>query len=931
METTAMKSSIRAWGALALAAMTWTARAEQPVLSGGGDVLVVKLGALAAEARLADGSVSLQFGEAKLSGKGGLFVVRAGPDGVPQASKLTTAAPAAVAGKGVLVGLVLPGPGMDGAALVVAPFPGAADGVAVPLSALGLEDGVYASYSPADNSFSGPRRGLLSPLAGAGLVFVARCAERPALIATSATMPGPERVSAVAWDGAKSLLAGSAAVQEKERFELRLLAPPEPVRWLAEAAAVSPEDAQAGVRIDTLQTRQWLRVIIESPTARTVRWSVTFAQKPAVAAAPPAGNVTLTATAVGPRLVQLRSSGALGDLVARRDDGAEIALSGGMANDRAALPGRKTTYTLLPSSWAAAPPAALATAEVTTPEMPPRPPLPNVFATDVKPVQNVSGWNGAPRRNLSIDENPLRIRGETFTQGIGTHAVSEISYKVRSDFRRFVALVGVDDEKDGAGTVSFSVCADDKPLVDTGKLTTADDARAINVEIPKGTKLLRLLVGDAGDGVGCDHADWANAGFMTEGEPQPEELLNEWLEPGFTALFNGKDLTDWDGDPRLWSAQDGAIRGETTAEKVAAGNTFLIWRGGILKDFVLKLKFRIADGNSGVQYRSKDMGDWKVSGYQAEVENTPGKVGFLYDESARGWLVNVGDTMTITADGTKQVTGKTGDKEALIKAGYYKDKDWNQYTITARGRHLVHQLNGYTTMELTDNDAKGFAAAGIFALQIHAGPPMRVEFKDIQLKQLQAEYGDPIALFNGRDLEGWTVSNEALKDTFGVKDGAITDTGNPAGYLRTTADYTNYVLRLQLRHVSEGNCGVLLRLVGPDKVWPRSIEAQGLSRTVGDIFNIDEFPMKTAPGRTNGRHTPKLNPSNERPLGEWDQYEITLDGGDLDIRVNDLLQNEASECWETAGKIGLQSEGAQMEFRNVTLIPITKTSAPAAK
>ncbi|MBN2452098.1 MAG: DUF1080 domain-containing protein, partial [Lentisphaeria bacterium] len=126
---------------------------------------------------------------------------------------------------------------------------------------------------------------------------------------------------------------------------------------------------------------------------------------------------------------------------------------------------------------------------------------------------------------------------------------------------------------------------------------------------------MRLVVGDAGDGVGCDHADWANAGFLTEGEPRPEELLDEWLEKGFVPLFNGKDLAGWDGDPRFWSVQNGVIRGETTPEKVAPGNTFLIWRGGTPRNFILKIKFRIAGGNSGVQYRSKEVEKWRIAGY----------------------------------------------------------------------------------------------------------------------------------------------------------------------------------------------------------------------------------------------------------------------------------------------------------------------------
>jgi|GEM_PF-284743 len=903
--------------------------ADPPQASEAAGVLTVKAGPLTAEWRTAEKALTVKRDGQQVGGSGGLFVVRPGKEGLPEAAPFTAAGLPAAAAGALLVAVAAPGNGLDGVAVTAVVLGQGVEGLAIPLAQIGVGEGVYAGFRLATNEFFGPVRGSLSPasLAG-GFVFLARNAERPVVLCSSASASGAEQLLKAAWNGETRTLSGTVQLKEKDRLELRLLAPPEPALWVVEAAAVGAEDRQAGVQIDTMQTRPWLRVAIDSPVARTASWTVTFAQKPVATVA--AGQVSAKAEAVSPRVVRLSYTGTTADLLARREDGLELPAAGGQVADRAALPGRKTTYTFFPLSWSAAAPQALGSAEVTTPELPPLPPLPNVYAADLKAVKFASGWNGSPRRDLSIEDNPIRIRGEVFAKGIGTHAVSEISYKVRSDFRRFVAVVGVDDEKDGVGTVTFSVLADDKPLVETGPLTGFQERIPINVEVPKGTKFVRLLVGDAGDGVGCDHADWANAGFITEGQPQPEELLEDWLQQGFAPLFNGKDLAGWEGDPRFWSARDGAIRGETTAEKVAPNNTFLIWRGGTLKDFVLKLKFRIQNGNSGVQYRSKDMGNWRVSGYQAEVENAPGKVGFLYDEAARGWLVNVGDTMTITEDGTKQVTGKTADKDALIKAGYYRDKDWNEYTITARGRHLVQQLNGHTTMELTDLDAKGFRPEGILALQIHAGPPMVVEFKEIQLKTLNAEFGTPIALFNGKDLEGWTVSSDGVKNTFGVKDGVITDTGEPPGYIRTTADYTNYALRVQLRHVTEGNSGVLLRMTGPDKVWPKSIEAQGLFRNVGDIWNIDEFPMTTGPGRTNGRHTPKLNPSNEWPLGEWNQYDITLDGGVLEIWVNGLLQNTATECQEIAGKICLQSEGAQMEFRNLTLIPIAKTSAAAA-
>ena len=252
---------------------------------------------------------------------------------------------------------------------------------------------------------------------------------------------------------------------------------------------------------------------------------------------------------------------------------------------------------------------------------------------------------------------------------------------------------------------------------------------------------------------------------------------------GWVSLFNGKDLTGWDGDTRLWSVRDGVIHGQTTLTNPAKGNTFLIWRGGTLKDFELKIKFRLENGNSGIQYRSKEVNKWVVSGYQAEVENAPGKVGFLYHERGRGWLVNVGDFMVIDEKGNKNVVGNVSDKDELVKAGYYKEKDWNEYHIIAQGNHLIHCLNGYQTMELVDNDkltnpndakdTKGAAREGILALQIHAGPPMVVQFKDIQVRRLEPKYGDAVVLFNGRDLDDWQLQGSKDKSKWVVGKAAV--------------------------------------------------------------------------------------------------------------------------------------------------------------
>ena len=404
-------------------------------------------------------------------------------------------------------------------------------------------------------------------------------------------------------------------------------------------------------------------------------------------------------------------------------------------------------------------------------------------------------------------------------------------------------------------------------------------------------------------------------------------------DDGYVSIFNGKDLTGWDG-LEFWSVKDGMIRGQTTKEKPTRGNTFLIYRGGkekgMLKNFALKLKFRIQNGNSGVQFRSfvKDpkRNKHRVAGYQAEVQNKAGKVGFLYDEARRGWLVNVGDIMEInpTDDGKKikkEVVGKVSDVKKLIADKYYTDKEWNEYEIICRGNHIAMYLNGYPTVELIDNDEKNRTMEGHVCLQIHAGPPMIVDFKDIKIKKFDAEYGPAVRLFNGKDLTGWTMKDDQ-KDVWGVKDGVMTDKGKPAGFIATKDDYTNYVLRLQVKHLAKTNSGVLLRSTKLEGAWPQSIEAQVMSGKMGDIYNFGEFPMKTDPKRTRGAGTRKIHDSNEKPTGQWNAYEITLNKGDLELRVNNLVQNIATECQVRPGRICLQSEGGPLEFRNIVLIPI---------
>jgi hypothetical protein len=229
-------------------------------------------------------------------------------------------------------------------------------------------------------------------------------------------------------------------------------------------------------------------------------------------------------------------------------------------------------------------------------------------------------------------------------------------------------------------------------------------------------------------------SSWARAedGPSPAAPPEPE---------GMKKIFNGENLDGWEGDTRLWKVVDGVIRGETTADAQTQGNTFLVWKDGKLEDFELRIKFKIDHGNSGIQYRSELLpakedaqNKWVVKGYQAEVENTPGKAGFLYHEKGRAFLNNVGDKVEIGEDGKPKVVGQLGKKDEIAKT--YNKSDWNEYVIRCEGNHVQHWLNGFQTVDLTDNDVKGRCMSGILALQIHAGPPMWVEFKDIRLKQL---------------------------------------------------------------------------------------------------------------------------------------------------------------------------------------------------
>jgi hypothetical protein len=206
------------------------------------------------------------------------------------------------------------------------------------------------------------------------------------------------------------------------------------------------------------------------------------------------------------------------------------------------------------------------------------------------------------------------------------------------------------------------------------------------------------------------------------------------------SLFDGKSLKGWNGDPKFWSVQDGAISGITTKDNPTKGNTFIIYEDGELADFELTMKFKIIGGNSGIQYRSfkiKGNDEWRIGGYQADFESGDKYSGICYGEKFRGILSLRGDKTTLTSENgkLKKDVENFGDTNEIGKA--VKKEQWNEYKIIAKGYHFTHYINGVKTTELIDNDEKNRKDKGLLALQLHAGPPMKVQFKDIKVKHLK--------------------------------------------------------------------------------------------------------------------------------------------------------------------------------------------------
>ncbi len=227
-------------------------------------------------------------------------------------------------------------------------------------------------------------------------------------------------------------------------------------------------------------------------------------------------------------------------------------------------------------------------------------------------------------------------------------------------------------------------------------------------------------------------------------------------EAGFKPIFDGRTLDGWKAaEMSYWSVQDGAITGRSTEQNPVKSNQFLVWQLGDVDDFELKLKYRINGtpaANSGIQIRSRVEPAGHAVGYQADIDRAGQYAGALYDERGRGMLATRGQKTVIGSDG-KMAHSPLGDADALMNI--IKKDDWNDYHIIARGNQIILKVNGHVTAEVIDNDKAQRDMSGVLALQLHAGPPMTIQFKDIQMKRTKLQDRKKIVLLAGPPSHGY--------------------------------------------------------------------------------------------------------------------------------------------------------------------------------
>src|SRR5947208_5517174 len=225
--------------------------------------------------------------------------------------------------------------------------------------------------------------------------------------------------------------------------------------------------------------------------------------------------------------------------------------------------------------------------------------------------------------------------------------------------------------------------------------------------------------------------------YVPKQSDRPEPIPGD--EPGFKPIFDGKSLDAWEGNPKYWRVENGCMTGEITPETLLKSNTFIIWRGGSPKDFELKTDYRITPGgNSGINYRSVVVPDavtpdnqFAMRGYQFDIDGRNNYTGQNYEEKGRLFLALRGQVTHVLGTQKPIVTASVGDTKELAAL---ISTDWNAVHIIARGNVLMHYLNGRLFSMVIDDDPAGRKMEGRIGVQVHVGPPMKVESRNFRLK-----------------------------------------------------------------------------------------------------------------------------------------------------------------------------------------------------
>lgn len=205
----------------------------------------------------------------------------------------------------------------------------------------------------------------------------------------------------------------------------------------------------------------------------------------------------------------------------------------------------------------------------------------------------------------------------------------------------------------------------------------------------------------------------------------------------YIKVFNGKNLKGWKGDPVYWRVEKGVLTGEVTPTTILKKNSFIIWQGTMPNDFELWVEYRVSDkGNSGINYRSKPVADepYALKGYQADLDGEGKWNGQNYEERGREFLALRGQQVVIEKDGKINIISSLGSKDSLN--AFVRKEDWNEYHLVVRGNRLQHYINDVLMSDVTDLDEEHRSLDGFFGVQVHVGPPMKIEYRNFRLKSL---------------------------------------------------------------------------------------------------------------------------------------------------------------------------------------------------